>query len=137
MGGDQLSPIYYVRRVIRDAKHRYARVEQAFLDLIYASQKLRPYFLTHETIVIDAANPIAYLASKHVLMGRTVRWLLQLSVFELEYQRPKAVRGKAIADLMEMLPREGDDEVHEYIPGEVVATKVDKLWTMFFDGSYY
>ncbi|XP_026429355.1 uncharacterized protein LOC113325380 [Papaver somniferum] len=36
-----------------------------------------------------------------------------------------------------MYPGEGDDEVHEYIPGEVAAADVDNPWTMFFDGSSY
>ncbi|XP_026428858.1 uncharacterized protein LOC113324784 [Papaver somniferum] len=136
IGGDELSPIYYVSRVLRDAELRYPRVEQTCLAFTYATQKLRPYLLTHETIVV-AANPIAYIASKPFLRGRTARWLLQLSEFELKYQRPNAVRGQAIADLMAMFPGEGDDEVHEYIPGEVATADVDKPWKTFFDGSSY
>ncbi|XP_026396016.1 uncharacterized protein LOC113290648 [Papaver somniferum] len=88
--GNELSPIYYVSRVLRDAELR-----------------------------------------------RTARWLLQLSEFELKYQRPNGVRGQAIADLIAMFPGEGDDEVHEYIPGEVAAADIDKPWTMFFDELSY
>ncbi|XP_026396381.1 uncharacterized protein LOC113291015 [Papaver somniferum] len=95
------------------------------------------YLLTHETIVVAAANPITYLASKPVLAGRTARWLLQLSEFDLKYQRAKAVRGKAIADLMAMFPGEGHNEVHGYLPGEVAVADTDKKWTIFFDGSSY
>ncbi|XP_026384775.1 uncharacterized protein LOC113280351 [Papaver somniferum] len=135
MGGEELSPIYYVSRCLRDAELRYPCMEQACLAFIYATQKLRPYLLKHETIVVAEANPIAYLASKPVLTGRTARWILQLSEFELKYQRPKAVRGKAIADLTTMFPGEGDDEVHEYLPGEVEVTDTDKSWNMFFDGN--
>ncbi|XP_026433100.1 uncharacterized protein LOC113330513 [Papaver somniferum] len=137
MGGNELSPIYYVSRVLRDAESRYPRVEQACLALIYATQKLRPYLLTHKTIVMAAENPIAYLASKPVLTGRTVRWMLHLSEFELEYQRPKGVRGQAITELMAMFLGEGDDEIHERVPGEVAAADINKPWTMFFDGSSY
>ncbi|XP_026450782.1 uncharacterized protein LOC113350893 [Papaver somniferum] len=137
MGGNELSPIYYVSRVIRDADLRYPHLEQACLAFIYATQKLRPYLLTHETIVVAAENPIAYLASKPFLTGRTARWLLQLSEFELKYQRLNAVRGQAIADLVAMFTGEGDDEVHEYVPGEVEAADVEKPWTMFFDGLSY
>ncbi|XP_026378721.1 uncharacterized protein LOC113273176 [Papaver somniferum] len=53
------------------------------------------------------------------------------------YQRTKAVRGKAISDLMAMFPGEGEDEVHGCLPGEVAVTDADKPWTMFFDGSSY
>ncbi|XP_026459883.1 uncharacterized protein LOC113360602 [Papaver somniferum] len=38
---------------------------------------------------------------------------------------------------MTMFPGEGDDEVHEYLPGEVAVADADKPWTMFFDGSSY
>ncbi|XP_026451648.1 uncharacterized protein LOC113351971 [Papaver somniferum] len=137
MRGNELSHVNYVSRVLRDAELRYLRVEQACLAFIYATQKLQPYLLIHETIVVAAAKPIAYLASKLVLTGRTSRWLLQLSEFELKYQRPNAVRGQAITDLIATFFGEGDDEVHEYIPGEVAATDIDKPWTMFFDGSSY
>ncbi|XP_026416768.1 uncharacterized protein LOC113312228 [Papaver somniferum] len=130
MRGNELSPIYYVSRVLRDAELRYPRVEQACLALIYATQKLRPYLLTHKTIVVAATNHIAYLASKPVLTRRTARWLLQLSEFELDYQRPKGVRGQAIADLMSMFPGEGDDETHDRVPGEVAAADINKPWTI-------
>ncbi|RZC74840.1 hypothetical protein C5167_050324 [Papaver somniferum] len=36
-----------------------------------------------------------------------------------------------------MFPGEGDDEVHEYIPGEVAAVDVDKPLAMSFEGSSY
>ncbi|KAI3844782.1 hypothetical protein MKX03_003426, partial [Papaver bracteatum] len=61
-------------------------------------------------IVIAEANLITYLASKPVLTGRTTYWLLQLSKFELKYQRPKVVRRQAIADLIAMFAGEGCDE---------------------------
>ncbi|XP_026428643.1 uncharacterized protein LOC113324541 [Papaver somniferum] len=137
MGGNDLLPIYYVSRVLRDAELRYPRVEQACLALIYAMQKIRLYLLMHKTIVVAAANPIGYLASKPVLTGRTARWMLQLSEFELDYQRPKGVRGQSIADLMAMFPGEGNDEIHDHVPGEVAAADINKPWTMFFDGSLY
>ncbi|XP_026442097.1 uncharacterized protein LOC113341437 [Papaver somniferum] len=92
---------------------------------------------THKTIVVDAENPIAYLASKPVLTGRKARWLLQLSKFEIDYERPKGVRGKAIADLMAMFLGEGDDEIHDWVSGEAAAADINKPWTMFFDESSY
>uniref|UniRef100_A0A2N9HW49 Integrase catalytic domain-containing protein n=1 Tax=Fagus sylvatica TaxID=28930 RepID=A0A2N9HW49_FAGSY len=41
-------PIYYVSRALRDAETRYSGAERACLALIYASQRLRHYFLAHK-----------------------------------------------------------------------------------------
>ncbi|XP_026451246.1 uncharacterized protein LOC113351485 [Papaver somniferum] len=38
---------------------------------------------------------------------------------------------------MAMFPGEGDDEIHDQVPGEVASPDFNKPWTMFFDGSLY
>ncbi|XP_026410397.1 uncharacterized protein LOC113305593 [Papaver somniferum] len=38
---------------------------------------------------------------------------------------------------MAMFTGEGDDEIHDRVPGEVDTADIDKPWTMFFDGSSY
>jgi hypothetical protein len=41
-------PIYYVSCALKDAESRYSGAEQSCLALIYASQRLRHYFLAHQ-----------------------------------------------------------------------------------------
>jgi hypothetical protein len=41
-------PIYYVSRTLKDAETRYSGAERSCLALIYASQRLRHYFLVHK-----------------------------------------------------------------------------------------
>jgi hypothetical protein len=41
-------PIYYVSRTLKDAESRYSGAERSCLTLIYASQRLRHYFLAHK-----------------------------------------------------------------------------------------
>ncbi|XP_026411197.1 uncharacterized protein LOC113306482 [Papaver somniferum] len=137
LGNDQLYPIHYISNGFRDADFRYFKAEQACLALIYAAQKLRSYLLAHETIVVETANKIAYLATKLVLSGRTARWLLQLSKFELNFQRSKGVRGQALADLLAAFPGMDMTEISDEIPREVAEVEEEKRWTMLFDGSSY
>ena len=41
-------PIYYTSRALKDAETRYPRTERACLAIVYASQRLRHYFLAYE-----------------------------------------------------------------------------------------
>uniref|UniRef100_A0A2N9I2U7 Uncharacterized protein n=1 Tax=Fagus sylvatica TaxID=28930 RepID=A0A2N9I2U7_FAGSY len=41
-------PVYYVSRTLKDAESRYSGAERSCLALIYASQRLRHYFLAHK-----------------------------------------------------------------------------------------
>ncbi|XP_026442650.1 uncharacterized protein LOC113342271 [Papaver somniferum] len=68
---------------------------------------------------------------------RTACWLLQLSEFELKYQRSKGVRGQAFADLLAAFPGMDMTEISDKIPGEVAEVEEEERWTMFSDGSSY
>ncbi|XP_075633593.1 uncharacterized protein LOC142606074 [Castanea sativa] len=41
-------PVYYISRALKDAETRYLRAEKACLENVYASQRLRHYFLAYE-----------------------------------------------------------------------------------------
>lgn len=83
----QEKPIYYASRILKEAEARYTKAEINCLALIYylyAAQKLRHYMLAHKIKLVVGANPIRYLLSSPALSGRTARWLLQLSEFDIE-----------------------------------------------------
>jgi hypothetical protein len=63
-------PIYYVSRALKDAETRYSGAEPACLALIYASQRLRHYFLAHKIQLITKSHPIRSLLHRPVLSGR-------------------------------------------------------------------
>uniref|UniRef100_A0A2N9ID84 Integrase catalytic domain-containing protein n=1 Tax=Fagus sylvatica TaxID=28930 RepID=A0A2N9ID84_FAGSY len=48
-------PIYYVSRTLKDAESRYSGAERSCLALIYASQRLRHYFLAHKISTMASA----------------------------------------------------------------------------------
>uniref|UniRef100_A0A2N9G4R5 RNA-directed DNA polymerase n=1 Tax=Fagus sylvatica TaxID=28930 RepID=A0A2N9G4R5_FAGSY len=63
-------PIYYVSRTLKDAESRYSGAERSCLALIYASQRLRHYFLAHKVQLMTKSHPIRSLLQRSVLSGR-------------------------------------------------------------------
>uniref|UniRef100_A0A2N9GX94 Uncharacterized protein n=1 Tax=Fagus sylvatica TaxID=28930 RepID=A0A2N9GX94_FAGSY len=105
-------PIYYVSRALKDAETRYSGAERACLALIYASQRLRHYFLAHKIQLITKSHPIRSLLHRPVLSGRLAQWLLQLSQYEITTETPTpTIKSQAIADLLAQFP--GEDIAHQ------------------------
>ncbi|XP_075483547.1 uncharacterized protein LOC142523698 [Primulina tabacum] len=50
-GSDQ-KPVYYVSHALRGPELRYSEIEKVALALIMTARKLRPYFLSHQIIVL-------------------------------------------------------------------------------------
>ena len=54
-------PIYYVSRALKDAETHYAKAERACLSLVYATHKLRHYFMAHTVHLMMKSHPIRTL----------------------------------------------------------------------------
>uniref|UniRef100_A0A2N9FWZ9 Integrase catalytic domain-containing protein n=1 Tax=Fagus sylvatica TaxID=28930 RepID=A0A2N9FWZ9_FAGSY len=132
-------PIYYVSRTLKDAESRYSGAERSCLALIYASQRLRHYFLAHKVQLMTKSHPIRSLLHRSVLSGRLAQWLLQLSQYEIIAETPTAVKSQAIADLLAQFPGEDNSFITDEVPGEInevfLAGLADSVWTLRFDGS--
>uniref|UniRef100_A0A2N9GEB7 RNA-directed DNA polymerase n=1 Tax=Fagus sylvatica TaxID=28930 RepID=A0A2N9GEB7_FAGSY len=131
-------PIYYVSRALRDAETRYSGAERACLALIYASQRLRHYFLAHKIQLMTKSHPIRSLLHRSILSGKLAQWLLQLSQYEIITETPTAIKSQAIADLLAQFPGEDSSLISHEVPGEIgealLAGLVDSTWTLKFDG---
>uniref|UniRef100_A0A2N9GSP5 Uncharacterized protein n=1 Tax=Fagus sylvatica TaxID=28930 RepID=A0A2N9GSP5_FAGSY len=132
-------PVYYVSRTLRDAGTRYSGAERACLALIYASQRLRHYFLAHKIQLMTKSHPIRSLLYRPILSGRLAQWLLQLSQYEIITETPMAIKSQAIVDLLAQFPGEDSSSISHEVPGGVgetlLADLVDSIWTLKFDGS--
>uniref|UniRef100_A0A2N9F9L1 Uncharacterized protein n=1 Tax=Fagus sylvatica TaxID=28930 RepID=A0A2N9F9L1_FAGSY len=132
-------PIYYVSRTLKDAESRYSGAERSCLALIYASQRLRHYFLAHKVQLMTKSHPIRSLLHRSVLSGRLAQWLLQLSQYEIIAETPTAIKSQAIADLLAQFPGEDNSFITDEVPGEInevfLAGLADSVWTLRFDGS--
>uniref|UniRef100_A0A2N9EZU9 RNA-directed DNA polymerase n=1 Tax=Fagus sylvatica TaxID=28930 RepID=A0A2N9EZU9_FAGSY len=132
-------PICYVSRTLKDAESRYSGAERSCLVLIYASQRLRHYFLAHKVQLMTKSHPIRSLLQRPVLSGRLAQWLLQLSQYEIITEIPTAIKSQAIADLLAQFPGEDNSSISDEVPGEInevfLAGLADSVWTLKFDGS--
>ncbi|XP_026452139.1 uncharacterized protein LOC113352541 [Papaver somniferum] len=130
-------PIYYFSRILRDAELRYPRVEKACLALVHAVQKFRHYLMSNKVVLISRADPIKFLFSKPSLIGRPAKWLLQTSKFDITCAPPRAIKGKAVTDLIEAFPREGTTALHEDLSGEFpkISFIEEEAWILYFDAS--
>uniref|UniRef100_A0A2N9IPK6 RNA-directed DNA polymerase n=1 Tax=Fagus sylvatica TaxID=28930 RepID=A0A2N9IPK6_FAGSY len=119
--------------------NRSTVAERACLALVYASQRLRHYFLAHKIQLMTKSHPIRSLLQRPVLSGRLAQWLLQLSQYEISTETPTAIKSQAIADLLAQFPGEDGSVISQEVPGEVggalLVGMADSIWTLNFDGS--
>ena len=53
--------VYYISRASKDVETRYPRAERACLTIVYASQRLRHYFLAYEVCLMTKPHAIKAL----------------------------------------------------------------------------
>ncbi|XP_071921925.1 uncharacterized protein [Coffea arabica] len=73
-------PVYYVSRALQGAEPRYAAIERYVLALVHAARK--------------------QILSKPDASGRMVKWAVELSEYDLDYQPRTAIKAQALADFI-------------------------------------
>lgn len=70
-------------------------------------------------------------------MGRTAKWLLQMSELDITCASHKAIKGQAVADLLAAFHGEGTTGLHEDLPGEFpdISVVEEEVWLLYFGGS--
>ena len=120
-------PVYYCSRALRGAKERYPRMEKLILALVTAARKLNPYFQAH-TIEVLIEYPMKQVLHKLETSGRLMKWVLELSKFDIRYKPKTAIKGQALADfIMEFTPAELAEDTR--------ATPDLPIWKLFVDGA--
>lgn len=87
-----------------------------------AARRLRHYFLAH-TIAVCIDQPVKQLLGQSDMVGRMLKWSLELSEFDIKYKVEKSSKAHIMADFIaEMtLPASPAQGTHR--------------WTMFVDGA--
>ena len=75
-------------------------MEKVCLAIVYASQRLRHYFLAYEVHLMTKSHTIKALLQQPILSGKISQWLLQLTQYDLRVGTPKAVKSQSIVDLL-------------------------------------
>ena len=80
-------------------------------------------------------DPLKYLMEKPVLDGKTTKWVLLLSEFDIKYVTHKFVKGRAIADhLAHCSPEEAEEIQDDFLNKDIMGIEVES-WKMYFDGA--
>ena len=99
-------PVYYCSQALRGAEERYPRMEKLILALVTATRKLRPYFQAH-TIEVPTEYPMKQVLHKPETSRRLMKWVIELSEFDIIYKPKIAIKGQVLADfIMEFTPAE-------------------------------
>nr|XP_025662042.1 uncharacterized protein LOC112757703 [Arachis hypogaea] len=96
-------------------------LEKLVLTLVFSARRLRPYFQSH-TIIVRTAHPLRQILSKPELAGQLIKWSIELSEFDIQYQPRGSVKSQCLADFVaELTDLDSDDG--------------GQSWTLFVDGA--
>ena len=63
-------PVYYISYALKDVETRYPRAEKACLAIVYASQRLRHYFLAYKVWLMTKSHTTKALLWQPILFSR-------------------------------------------------------------------
>ena len=85
--------IYYISRTLVAYELNYSIIEKECLVVVFASQKLRHYMISHMVKLIAKIDPLKYLLRRTTLTRCSVKWVLILSEFDIEYVEWRVIKG--------------------------------------------
>ena len=79
-------------------------MQKLILALVTTARRLRPYFQAY-TIEIPTKHPMKQILHKPETSGRLIKWVIELSEFDIKYKPRTTVKGQVLADfIMEFTP---------------------------------
>ncbi|XP_077228548.1 uncharacterized protein LOC143861512 [Tasmannia lanceolata] len=131
--------VYYLSKKMSEYEQKYTSLEKTCLALVWATERLRHYLLSHRVLLLSRMEPLKYLFEKPALTGRTTRWLLLLSKFDITYVTQKSVKGRAVAEQLVEIPIKETGILRTDFPEEQIMTmeegSYESRWTLYFDGA--
>ena len=89
--------------------------------------------LVFKVLLIARMDPLKYLMEKLVQDGKTAKWVLLFSEFDMKYVTQKSVKGKAIADHLAHYSLEETEEIQrDFLDKDIMGIELE-LWKMYFD----
>jgi len=92
-------PIYFVSKVLQGPEARYQSLEKAALAVVFSARRLRHYFQSF-TLVVMTDLPIQKVLQKPDVAGRMVRWAVELSEFDIQYESRGSIQRTSIRGLL-------------------------------------
>ena len=66
-------------------EEKYSPLEKTCVALVWATCKLKHYMLAFKVLLFVRIDPLKYLLEKPVQDGKTVKWVLLLSDYDIKY----------------------------------------------------
>lgn len=121
-------PIYYISKMLVNAKTRYLPLEKLALALVHATRKLPLYFQAHMVYVLTK-YPLLSLQKRFDFTGRIAKWGTRLKSSDIQYKPRNSIKGQVLADFItEFTPVEGG-------PSGVYNVVVQP-WRVFMNGAF-
>ncbi|XP_073152632.1 uncharacterized protein [Henckelia pumila] len=111
-------PVYFVSHALKGPELNYLTQEKLALALVITARKLRPYFLSHP-ITMLTNSVLGKIATNPYASGRLIRWITELSEYDIKFDPQTAIKAQALADFL----------------AEMVQLEQEELWKIFVDGS--
>ncbi|XP_073152352.1 uncharacterized protein [Henckelia pumila] len=111
-------PVYFVSHALKGAELNYMTQEKLALALVITARKLRPYFLSHPITVLTN-SALGKIAANPDVSGRLIKWITELSEYEIKFEPRTAIKAQALADFL----------------AETVQLEQEYHWKIFVDGS--
>ena len=92
-------PIYFVSKALQGPELRYQSLEKAALAIVFSTRRLRHYFHSF-TVVVMTNLPIQKVLQKPDVAERMVRWAVELSEFDIQYDLRVSIKGQVYADFV-------------------------------------
>ena len=87
--------IYYIGKKMLPYEEKYSPLEKTCVALVRATHKLRHYMLAYKILLIARTDALKYLMEKLVQDGKTTKWVLLLSKFDIKYVTQKSVKRES------------------------------------------
>jgi len=113
----------FVSKVLQGPEVRYQALEKATLAIVFSAKMLRHYFHSF-TVVVMTDLPIQKVLKKPDVAGRMVKWVVELSEFDIRYEPRGPINGQVFADF-----------VVELSSGVTPSEGLDFRWVLSVDGS--
>jgi len=116
-------PIYFVSKVLQGPEVRCQALEKATLAVVFSARRLRHYFQSF-TVVVMTDLPILKVLQKPDVVGRMVRWAVELSEFDVQYEPRVPIKGQVYANF-----------VVELSSADAHQEEANFRWVLSVDGS--